>query len=645
MRKILSILSIVIILSAFFYPALVFGNSEKQLNYTLISSKDLAGVNSTLRQSIKTLFPNSRENYLEYNSTQARKYIKELDIKFVPFVIYDKSIATRDVFFHMVRHKMVTKVKDYYVIPDEQLKLGTVMLLDRKRKPNRLDMFVGAFCPYSKTAQAELIDFIRQRDIDIDLNLRYLVKAHEFGISSFYGPEETKEDIAQIIIQERYPDKFRDYLLLIQDKNREEAFKELGISADIIESKKEWALEILKDDSKEAESLQINRSPTFLWENIYLISNLEGLKEYEPFKRKALASAARRAASGVIAIDFFYSNACASCREIKNRLLPEIESEYKDKIAINYHNILDSDALALKLKMEKKYGLSKGPIPEVFLPNIALRGKEEIKKELKVSIEALLQEKIMAAGGGEIGQDSIILNEFSTFSPALVITAGLIDGINPCAFATLIFFVSLLALNSYGRRQIAYVGGVFIISVFLTYLAIGLGIFQGLQRLEVFSRLSRLIYYAIALLVLGLGIYNLCDYIRYKKTGQMKGCGLKLHDRLRKIADTRKSLAALIVATFVTGCIVALFEFPCTGQVYFPTIAFVLKVPYLRASAFLYLILYNLVFTLPLVAVFLLADKGFASEKFSLFTNKHLGGIKIATIVLFFSLAILLFII
>ncbi|UCB57738.1 MAG: hypothetical protein JSV30_03940 [Candidatus Omnitrophota bacterium] len=644
MKKILSILSIAIILSAFLYSALAFGKSEEQLNYTLISSRDLAGVNSTLRQSIKTLFPDSRETYLEYNSTQARKYIKELDIKFVPFVIYDKSIANRDAFFHMVRHKMVVKVKDYYVIPDEQLKLGTVMLLDRKRKPNRLDMFVGAFCPYSKTTQAELIDFIRQRDIDIDLNLRYLVKVHEFGISSFYGPSETKEDIAQIIIQKHYPDKFRDYLLLIQDKNREEALKELGISADIIESKKEWALEILKDDSKEAESLQIKRSPTFLWENVYLIPNLEGLKQYEPFKRKALASAARKVASGVIAIDFFYSNACSSCREIKNRLLSEIESEYKDKIEINYHNISDSDALALKLKMEKEYGLSKGPIPEVFLPNIALRGKEQIKKELKGAIKALSEQEAVAAERIEAGGDNAIIDNFSTFSPALVITAGLIDGINPCAFATLIFFVSLLALNSYGRRQIACVGATFIISVFLTYLAIGLGIFQGLQRLEVFSRLSRLIYYAIALLVLGLGVYNLCDYIRYKKTGQMKGCGLKLHDRLRDIADSRRPLAALIAATFVTGCIVALFEFPCTGQVYFPTIAFVLKVPHLRASAFLYLILYNLVFTLPLVAVFLLADKGFASEKFALFTNRHLDGIKIATVVLFFSLAILLFI-
>lgn len=618
----------------------------EEVTYILISSKDLEHVNTVLRSSIKALFPDSRETFLNYNSEQARKYIEELEIKFVPFVIFDDSIATSDRFFGMVRNKMISKIKGRYVIPDEQLKMGEIMFLERKRQLRKLSIFAESFSPYAQEAEAALINFIRQNKLNIDVSVKYLVDFNEFGIFSPRGPEEIREDLRQIIIEKYYPDKFLDYLLLIQNRNPEQLLEELGISLEDIEARKDEALNLLKQDYEESKTLGIIYSPVFLWENVYLVPNLQVLKQHSPFniRKVRVGAISRERLPGPVPIEFFFSDACHSCRKVKEDVLPQIESKYKDKITINYHDVTDREEYKLKLALEKEYGVLKGGIPEIFLPTVALEGMNSIKENLASAIEEILEQKVKPAAEKKTPEADPILSKFFTFSPAVVAFAGLADGINPCAFATIVFFVSFLALNSFRKEQITYISSSFIFAVFLTYLALGLGIFQALRKLQAFSFWSQLVYFAVAFLALGVGIYNLCDYIKYKRTGQTRGCSLKLYNRLRALADNRRALIILIIAAFINGVIIALLESACTGQVYLPTIAFVMKVPHLRLHAFLYLVLYNLLFIIPLIFVFLLAYRGVASEKFAAFTEKHYGGIKIAYVVLFFSLALLLFI-
>ena len=68
-----------------------------------------------------------------------------------------------------------------------------------------------------------------------------------------------------------------------------------------------------------------------------------------------------------------------------------------------------------------------------------------------------------------------ILTRFRSLSVAAVVLAGLIDGVNPCAFATILFFVSYLAVSRRQRREMLLVGGAFALGVFVTYFAVGLG--------------------------------------------------------------------------------------------------------------------------------------------------------------------------
>ena len=260
---------------------------------------------------------------------------------------------------------------------------------------------------------------------------------------------------------------------------------------------------------------------------------------------------------------------------------------------------------------------------------------------LKLKLIAQVQRKQSAA-----------IRRFLSWGLLAVVGAGLIDGINPCAFTVLVFFISFLNFVGYRKRELLVLGMVFILAVFLTYILLGLGLFKFIQSLEAFAWFSKIIYLGTASLAIILGIYSLYDCYIYRKTGNPEDVKLRLPDFIKqKIHKTiqnssrnkNKSLIELAIAVFLSGFIVSLLESVCTGQTYIPTIAYVFREPGLRIHATGYLVLYNLMFILPLVVILIAGLAGVGSEAFSRLMRKHLGTVKLLTAALFFFLGILLF--
>ena len=246
-----------------------------------------------------------------------------------------------------------------------------------------------------------------------------------------------------------------------------------------------------------------------------------------------------------------------------------------------------------------------------------------------------------------------IKERFLSFGLFTVLGAGLIDGVNPCAFTVLVFFISFLNFVGYRKKELLLLGIVFILSVFFTYVLIGIGLFKFIQSLEVFSLLSEIIYLLVAWLTIILGMYSIYDWYIYKKTGNPDQLKLKLPSfiklKIQRIVqgasrNRNRTLVELAIAVFASGFVVSLLESVCTGQTYVPTITYVLKTPSLRSKAFFYLVLYNLMFILPLAIIFLAALRGVTSETFSKIARRHLGAVKLLTAALFFLLGILLLI-
>jgi len=186
-----------------------------------------------------------------------------------------------------------------------------------------------------------------------------------------------------------------------------------------------------------------------------------------------------------------------------------------------------------------------------------------------------------------------------------VIIAGAIDGINPCAFTVLLLFITAAtATLSVGkesagtlRARLLGMGGIYIAAVFLTYLAIGVGL---LKSLDFFTRQHVPARFG-ALLAILFGLWMLKDFFLPDLGWRLQAPG-----RIGEIARTsakRTTLPALVAGGFLIG----LCTVPCSGAVYLG----VLSLLALQPTALLgygYLVLYNIVFVLPLIVILVAAS-------------------------------------
>ena len=178
-----------------------------------------------------------------------------------------------------------------------------------------------------------------------------------------------------------------------------------------------------------------------------------------------------------------------------------------------------------------------------------------------------------------------------TFIPLLLIT-GLLDGLNPCAFAVLLFFIAFLYTIQRTKSHILKVGIIYIAMIYLAYLFIGMGILKAIMITPIPHFMAKL----GAWLVIVLGLVNIKDYFWYGKwfTLSTPKVGKKLINKWMH--------KATIPATIVLGFLVGLCTFPCSGGPYVAILGLMAaKTTYL--IGLLYLLAYNLMFVLPLIVM------------------------------------------
>lgn len=238
------------------------------------------------------------------------------------------------------------------------------------------------------------------------------------------------------------------------------------------------------------------------------------------------------------------------------------------------------------------------------------------------------------------------MREFRSWRPLTVMGAGLVDGVNPRAFAVIIFFVSWFTLVGGKGKTILVVGLIYTLAVFLAYFLTGIGALRFVQSLVVFPRLSLIVFSFTAGLALLLGFLSMYDYLKMRK-GQLKEIKLqlpaflkkKIHKTIHRFMAADSGLGRHLIAAFTAGFLVSLFEFPCTGQIYLPTLVFVTHIPTSKSSALYYLILYNVMFVIPLVIILAFAYWGTSTPRFVAILEKRAALVKLLTALFFFGLA------
>lgn len=351
------------------------------------------------------------------------------------------------------------------------------------------------------------------------------------------------------------------------------------------------------------------------------------------------------AADAAIHLAYFYQTGCRDCDRVSLDL-NYLQGRYP-QLVVHEFDVKAEAALCEWLGQRAGVPEARRLIaPAVFVGDGALVDQELTSQALEALIARHAGTGAEAGWQGwEAGQGEAagtILERFRSFGVLTVLAAGLVDGLNPCAFATIVFFISYLAFVGRGRREVLAVGAAFALGVFLTYLGVGFGLLKFLASLPFLAAISRWVYGLTAMLCLVLAAGSLHDWWQARR-GQPEDMRLKLPLRLRRwinrVIREGAGLRAFVPVALVTGMAISIIELACTGQVYLPTIIFVLGVPELKARAAFYLVLYNLVFVLPLVVVFVLAYLGTTSEQLGQFINRRAATVKLLTAGLFLVLA------
>ena len=355
---------------------------------------------------------------------------------------------------------------------------------------------------------------------------------------------------------------------------------------------------------------------------------------------------------------YFYQKGCPKC-DRANALLKFLLKRYP-RLNLKEIDLNTPDGKRLNETLANRLNLPAEK--RLIAPAIFIGSHYLASEEITLSrVEGLIL-KYEKTGGGLVGVSGItteetkraeetIVERFKSFGVFAILLAGSIEGLNPCALATLIFFISYLTMIGRKRDEIFVVGMGFSGSSFVTHLLLGLGILSFIQHFSFFSLFSRMVYLITFIFSLFLGIFSLYDYTQLKR-GRPSKMRLQVPNfikrRIHHIIRTRsiefeankegQSFRFLFVAVFI-GFIVTLLQSTCTSQVYLPTLLFVTNIPSLRESAVLYLILYNLIYVLPLLAIFGIVYWGVTSEQLSFFLQKRASTIKLLTSLFFFALA------
>ena len=355
-----------------------------------------------------------------------------------------------------------------------------------------------------------------------------------------------------------------------------------------------------------------------------------------------------------VVIDYFYEAGCPDCFRVRDQILPVLRERYEGFHTLNKYDIGIKTNVITLVAYQEKLGIAENrPVCMVVDYQYVFNGFDAIKSGLLARVEECVTarmepdwrspEPIQVAFS--IGE-SIADERVRRFTMSAVVTAGLLDGINPCAISTLVFFMSLLGVAKVRGRGLLAMGVSFCLASFITYTAIGFGLFRVLHLSSGFPWVRAAIEIAMVSALAVLAGLSFRDAYRFHRTRNPQSVTLQLSDnakeRIHGIMKQGLGMGNLLLGGLVTGGAVTVLESICTGQVYVPTLVLVIKSSPSASKAWSYLLLYNLMFIVPLAVVFLLTFFGLRTHTLLEWSKRNVVMSKILLGIFFLAMGVLI---
>lgn len=315
-------------------------------------------------------------------------------------------------------------------------------------------------------------------------------------------------------------------------------------------------------------------------------------------------------------IVFYYENntSCSFCIE-KLVFAQQVYEQYKNNNSVIFLIRNSTEKPSFYNNQSQIYGrvflhMTFGE-NEKYVENESITDYESLIKEINDFIEKYSPVKLDEEEGNIIDLNllgwhiKIDPDDFSL--PLLTVVLGGLDSLNPCAFFILIFLLNLL-IYARSRKRMLLIGLVFIFFSGLLYMLFMFLMYETLLNIQTQGNIA-VISIIIGCIVLPMGILNIKDFFFFKKGASLSIPEDKKPKIFKQMRDLVKNprLGAVLLGTIILAATVNFYELLCTLG-----LPFVFSQELARRSVtegsgsyFGYILLYNIVYVLPLIIIVL----------------------------------------
>lgn len=179
-----------------------------------------------------------------------------------------------------------------------------------------------------------------------------------------------------------------------------------------------------------------------------------------------------------------------------------------------------------------------------------------------------------------------------------VVSLALVDAVNPCEFAVLIMLlIAIMTADPKNKKKTLHAGLAFTAAIFILYFIYGLLLINIFKLIPAIDTIRIVVYTIIAAIAITIGVFQIKDFFFYKPGGFLTEMPMSFRPKAKKlISGITSPKGAFFVGAFVT-----LFLMPCTIGPYvilgnlLSTETILVALPQL--------LLYNIIFILPMLAI------------------------------------------
>jgi len=337
---------------------------------------------------------------------------------------------------------------------------------------------------------------------------------------------------------------------------------------------------------------------------------------------------------------YFASYWCADCQGLADDgVMDTLENE--GYLILNYY--LEDDEAYLQLLSDYQFTydfpISEDQIPVLFVGSTFFAGRTSIREGvLSNEVQTIMDtQELLPLKTAHINNSLLI----ST------ILLGLVDGINPCAIAMLLLFISLLRFTK-NKKVLFGVSLTFISAIYISYFSFGTFLYKFLDQFNSGSVIARIIPWIVLVIAAFLFLLNFYDFLittneHYEKVKNQLPKGIQRFNKKLMTAFTKRmdeGKWSLYLITFVIGVVISLTEFLCTGQAYLTYILNLIQSSENVGRGVLFLMFYNLIFVFPLILIAFIAIKTQSITAISAFMRERLNLIKLFSALVFLAIFI-----